>query len=136
MSPHRLQRQSNYARSHCIISFTESCCRVACVQPNVGRFTNFNCLFCVYCVVYIALCIQMPASSYIHIYVCEERKHRPQSRNRGQLNRCYLTAAVCPAWCMGRRYDRDFAYTVWAKTSVPVMTITLWSDKKKVWDGM
>lgn len=69
MSPHRLQRQSNYARSHCIISFTESCCPVACVQPNVG-------LFCVYCVVYIALCIQMPASSYIHIYVCEERKKK------------------------------------------------------------
>lgn len=74
MSPHRLQRQSNYARSHCIISFTESCCQVACVQLNVGRFTNFNCLFCVYCVVSIALCIPMPASSYIHIYVCEERK--------------------------------------------------------------
>lgn len=41
-----------------------------------------------------------------------QRKHRPQSRNRGQLNRCYLTAAVCPAWCMGRRYDSDFAYPV------------------------
>lgn len=85
---------------------------------------------------YVYKCLQVHI--YISMYVKRERKrkHRPQSRNRGQLNRCYLTAAVCPAWCMGRRYDRDFAYTVWAKTSVPVMTITLWSDKKKSlgWD--
>lgn len=30
------------------------------------------------------------------------------------MSRCYLTGAVGPAWCVGSRYDRDFAYTLWA----------------------
>ena len=41
-----------------------------------------------------------------------ERGRERAQRDRGQMNRCYLTGAVGPAWCVGSRYDRDFAYTV------------------------
>lgn len=40
------------------------------------------------------------------------RERECAQKDRGQMNRCYLTGAVGPAWCVGSRYDRDFAYTV------------------------
>lgn len=73
----------------------------------------FNCLFCVHCVIYIVLYVKKKNALQIHMFIWGvEERESTERRDRGQLSRCYLTAAVCPAWCMGRRYDRDFAYTV------------------------
>lgn len=35
----------------------------------------------------------------------------------GRMNRCYLTGAVSPAWCVGSRYDRAFAYALQANAA-------------------